>query len=286
MSSEQHTYVLPPWLKPVNLTVGGIIMLLAGVMNVFTHEHLASRIPDWAGMTFLIPIGVWLYAALSALNWAVMPVGSAGRQRAVKSVRISAGLMEILNVGEHTWAYLDDHGKFGWGLVPLILLGSVPAFLDISAAHLVGSVLSGHHVPTEPKIPAEVSTALAEVSKTAEVSMTPPEPKIPIVVPAPNVPPDNEAKVPAPKPKPEASDDLPKVKPADVVGARRRALEEDRQWIRDLLKQGVPPETMTGKWLNEQNPDRRDPRSWLDHKNWVLKHPETEHAADSVSVSA
>jgi hypothetical protein len=140
----------PPWLKGVNLVAGGAVMAIAGVMNIFTQIGLANRIPDWADFAVLLPIACWLYAALSTVNWAASPHKSTSRSRAFKGVLMSAGIMELMNVGEHAWVYIEDHGKIDFGFVPIFLVGSVPTLLDVLSVHLIASVRNPPKFPNQP----------------------------------------------------------------------------------------------------------------------------------------
>lgn len=253
MTSDQHTYTQPIWLKPLNLAVGGLIMLFAAIMNVVTHAHLAARIPDWAGLTFFIPAGLWLYAALSTINWSVAPSGTDARAKAFKAVKIAAGLMEVMNLGEHTWAFMDEHGKLGPGLIPLLLLGTVPAALDILSAHLVGSVLSADVVPAAKPI--------SETVEVVPISETPPAPPVSEIVELPTPKPVPEIEPPTPPAEPPVSETKPapeRLVFADHQRKRQAVVNQIAWWIQEIREdpKGLDPKKiLRGPELLRRLPD-------------------------------
>lgn len=157
----------PKWLRVTNLIICGLIMLAAGFVSIKTQFTLASRIPDWAGFAWLIPVAVWLYAIQSTINWSAAKAGTKDRDEHLTSVKISVGLAEVMNVGEHFWSYYLEHGTITLGLTPTVLLGSLPAFLDFFSIHFTSKVLSSSTGPEITELELEAETA-GEPSRPAD----------------------------------------------------------------------------------------------------------------------
>lgn len=272
MSHQQLSAISPAqpaWKRWFNIVFCGLILSGAAVVNVTTQMHLSGRIPDWAGLTWIIPIASWLYSIQCTVNWATTSPASPDRKAAFHSVLISVGIAEAMNLGEHVWAYVLEHGKLDLGVTPSLLVGSLPAIFDFLSIESAARVLSGHHVPKE----AELSET--ELSEDAEPSAAP-QPEIsesePRNLPNPQPLPEPEPIVPNPAPE-DPAPELPKEEKLPKLSerrtARRNLIEELGLVIAGLMVDDSVTEDQVKEILSARELKKRYPEITYTDRNWL-----------------
>jgi hypothetical protein len=285
MSSHQSSAVFPaqpPWKRYFNIIFCGLILSGAAVVNISTQMHLSGRIPDWAGLTWIIPIASWLYSIQCTVNWATSAPASPDRKAAFHSVLISVGIAEAMNLGEHIWAYVLEHGKLDWGVTPSLLVGSLPAMFDFLSIESAARVLSAPHVPTSTELSEAKPSDRPEISEPPVLSDPVPSDKpaplpedpAPKPLPKPDPAPELPAQ-PLPEPNDGESTEQKESKMSAKRQARERVIDAIARMVVEKLADGRSVDEvkkeLTGPVLESMFPDvHYDVRSWQNHRNKAL----------------